>query len=100
MRVRRWAVWAGAGVLALIGNQATARTIEVNLLYVHGVKGCQDARLNAENSLADLDAAVEAELPTRIATWQTAHPGDTVVVNSARANLYTATPSLYHPSDS
>lgn len=77
-----------------------ARTIEVNLLFVHGVKGCPTDRQNAENSLTDLDAAIAAELPARISTWQAAHPGDTVVVNRRHANLYTASPSPYHPSDS
>jgi hypothetical protein len=94
----------GTGVLALAAalaaGAAHAATIEVNLLYVHGVKGCQPHRQNAQNSLDELEAAVSAALPARIAAWEAGHPGTTVVVNSARANLYTATPSGYHPSDS
>src|SRR3569832_326321 len=79
---------------------ASARTIEVDLLYVHGVKNCQTERQNAQNSLTDLGAAIAGQLSTRIATWEAAHPGDTVVVNQAYANLYTATASGFHPSDS
>src|SRR5206468_400242 len=47
-----------------------------------------------------LEQAVNADLPGRIASYQAAHPGTTIVTHSARANLYTATPSGYHPSDS
>jgi pimeloyl-ACP methyl ester carboxylesterase len=79
---------------------ASARTITLNLLYVHGVKNCQTERQNAAGSLVDLDGAIGADLPGRISAWQTAHPGDTIVVNRHFANLYTATPSPSHPSDS
>src|SRR5687768_14212932 len=75
-------------------------TVQLNILYVHGVKGCQDHRLRAENSLDELDAAVQAALPERIAAYEASHPGVTLVVRSARANLYTAPASPYHPSDS
>jgi pimeloyl-ACP methyl ester carboxylesterase len=43
---------------------------------------------------------VNAGLPARIAAWEAAHPGVHVVTHSARANVYTATPSGIHPSDS
>jgi hypothetical protein len=81
---------------------ATARalTLELNLLYVHGVKNCPASRQSAEDSLADLAGVVNAALPARIAAFEAAHPGITVVVHSAAANLYTATPSGVHPSDS
>jgi pimeloyl-ACP methyl ester carboxylesterase len=74
--------------------------VEVNLLYVHGLKSCTSARQNAENTLVDLESVVNAALPARIAAWEAAHPGVHVVTRSARANVYTATPSGFHPSDS
>jgi pimeloyl-ACP methyl ester carboxylesterase len=73
---------------------------EVNFLFVHGLKSCQSDRQNAQNSLDELESALLAALPARIATYQAAHPGTVVVVRTARANLYTATPSGVHPSDS
>jgi hypothetical protein len=75
-------------------------TVQLNILYVHGVKGCQDDRRNATNSLNELQAAVDTALPSYIAEYQTSHPGVTVVTRSAHANLYTAPASPYHPSDS
>ncbi|MFN2426235.1 MAG: hypothetical protein ABR587_07290 [Candidatus Binatia bacterium] len=89
-----------AGILLAGAGPASARTIEVNLLYVHGVKNCNPQRENAHGSLVSLDSAIGGQLASRISAWQSAHPGDTVVVNRAHANLYTATPSPYHPSDS
>ncbi len=86
-------VLAGAGT-------ASARTIEINLLYVHGVKNCPTERQNAQNSLVDLGNAISAQLSSRIATWQGVHPGNNVVVTQKYANLYTATASGIHPSDS
>jgi pimeloyl-ACP methyl ester carboxylesterase len=83
-----------------IADAASARTIEVNLLYVHGVKNCTTERQNAQNSLTSLGNAITGQLSTRIATWQAAHPGDTVVVTQKYANLYTATHSGFNPSDS
>jgi len=74
--------------------------VEVNLLYVHGIKNCASSRQNAQNSLDELEAAVNAALPARVAAWEAAHPGVDLVVRSARANVYTATPSGIHPSDS
>src|SRR5438128_5590550 len=84
----------------LVPRGAGAATVEINLLYVHGVKSCPDERQNAQSSFTDLEQAVNADLPGRIVTYQAAHPGTTIVTHSARANLYTATPSGYHPSDS
>src|SRR5262249_12581039 len=74
--------------------------VELNVLYVHGLKSCTGSRQNAQSSLVDLESAVNAALPGRIATWEAAHPGTHVVTQSARANVYTATPSGIHPSDS
>lgn len=74
--------------------------MHLNLLYVHGLKSCASSRQNAQNSLDDLETAMNAALPARIAAWEVAHPGVHVVTNSARANVYTATPSGIHPSDS
>ncbi|NTX08995.1 hypothetical protein [Myxococcus sp. CA040A] len=85
------------GTVAALAQQGT---VQLNLLYVHGVKGCQGQRERAEGSLDELDAAINAALPARIAAYEAAHPGTTVVVRSARANLYTAPASAHHPSDS
>ena len=89
-----------AAVFLSSATAASARTIEVNLLYVHGVKNCTTERQNAQNSLTSLGGAIAGQLSSRISTWQAAHPGDTVVVNEAYANLYTATHSGNNPSDS
>ncbi|HEX6290097.1 MAG TPA: hypothetical protein VFZ66_12945 [Herpetosiphonaceae bacterium] len=89
--------------LVLMSNaasKAATQTIQLNLLYVHGVKGGTSDRQNAQYSLDELEAAVNAEIGSRIQTYQSAHPGVTIAYRSARANLYTATPSPYHPSDS
>jgi len=75
-------------------------TVQLNFLYVHGVKGCQEHRLGAEGSLNELQAAIDAALPSHVSTYQSSHPGVTVVTRSAHANLYTAPASPYHPSDS
>lgn len=74
--------------------------LQLHFLYVHGVKGCQDDRMNSENSLNELRAAIDAELPAWVADYEADHPGVTVVTSSAHANVYTATPSGVHPSDS
>jgi hypothetical protein len=92
--------WQIRGSLATACPAPPPATVELNLLYVHGLKSCTAARQNAEGSLADLESAVNAALPARIAAWEAAHPGVQVVTHSARANLYTATPSGIHPSDS
>ncbi len=98
----RWAssLLFSAGLVVAGGSVASARTIEVNLLYVHGVKNCTTQRQTAENSLTDLASSISGQLASRIATWQTLHPGNNVVVTQKHANLYTATASPYHPSDS
>jgi hypothetical protein len=67
---------------------------------VHGLKSCTGSRQNAHNTLNELESAVNAALPARIAAWEAANPGVHVVTRSARANVYTATPSGIHPSDS
>ena len=77
-----------------------AEEIELNFLYIHGVKGCESDRLNSENSLDELQAAVDAALPAAIASYEAAHPGVTLVTSSAHANLYTARGSGIQPSDS
>lgn len=86
----------GAGIV----DSSQQALLRLDFLYVHGVKGCQNHRLNAEGSLDELEAALTAELPAWIAAYEAAHPGVTVVTNSVHANLYTATPSPHHPSDS
>lgn len=79
---------------------AVESRLQVHFLYVHGVKSCPEQRMNAERSLVDLEAAMAAELGPRIAAYEAAHPGVTVVTSSARANLYTAESSGMQPSDS
>src|SRR4029079_12222248 len=78
----------------------TTGTIQLNLLYIHGVKNDASSRSNAQNSLTDLKAAVANDMPSLISTSQANHPGVTVKFASASANLYPATPSGMHPSDS
>jgi hypothetical protein len=77
-----------------------AGTVQLNFLFIHGVKGCEGSRLHAENSLTDLESALLSDLPGRVSAYQVAHPGVTVAVKTARANLYTAPASPLHPSDS
>ena len=81
-------------------DAASVGELPLRLLYVHGVKSCEDARMNAERSLIDLEAAIADELPARIASYEADHPGVSVVAHSGRANLYTATSSGQQPSDS
>jgi hypothetical protein len=75
-------------------------TVQLNFLFIHGVKGCEGSRLNAENSLTDLENALLSDLPGRVSAYEAAHPGVTVAVHTERANLYTAPASPFHPSDS
>jgi pimeloyl-ACP methyl ester carboxylesterase len=79
---------------------ATTGAIQLNLLYVHGVQNDAGGKSRAHGSLSDLRTAVAADLPALIASYQASHPGVTVSAASASANLYTATPSGRHPSDS
>lgn len=79
---------------------AQAGTVQLNLLYVHGVQSEAGGRSRAHNSLNDLKGSIAADLPALIASYQASHPGVVVTVASASANLYTATPSGQHPSDS
>lgn len=85
---------------ASIPQAATTGAIELNFLYVHGVNNETSGRQNAHNSLNDLKAAVNADLPALIASYQASHPGATITFNAASTNLYTAAPSGIHPSDS
>ncbi|HEX8114173.1 MAG TPA: hypothetical protein VF516_40870 [Kofleriaceae bacterium] len=79
---------------------AVTGTVQLNLLYIHGVENSASARTGAHNTLNDLKAAVAADLASLIASYQASHPGVTIHAASASANLYTATPSGIHPSDS
>src|SRR5215468_5949825 len=81
-------------------NSVTTGVIQLNFLYVHGVKNDDASRINAANSLSDLKNSIEADIPNWISNYQTAHPGVTINVASATANLYTAPASPYHPTDS
>ncbi|HEX7840577.1 MAG TPA: hypothetical protein VF469_24025 [Kofleriaceae bacterium] len=79
---------------------ATTGTIQLNILYIHGVENSAGARTGAHNTLSDLRTAVAGDMPSLIASYQASHPGVTINFASASANLYTATPSGIHPSDS
>lgn len=81
-------------------NSVTTGVIQLNFLYVHGVKNDGASRIIAANSLADLKNSIEADIPTWISNYQAAHPGVTINVASATANLYTTPASPYHPTDS
>jgi pimeloyl-ACP methyl ester carboxylesterase len=76
-------------------DAAPATTVPLNLLFVHGVDS-GNARANAQDSLADLDAYVVAGLAAKL-------PG--VTLRSHRVNLYTdldgnvISPSIDAPSD-
>lgn len=83
-----------------IDASAPGERLQLHFLYVHGVKNCADQRMNAEQSLIDLEAAINAELSAHIGAYEAAHPGVTVVTSSARANIYTAESSGMQPSDS
>ncbi|HEY0606833.1 MAG TPA: hypothetical protein VGD58_28195 [Herpetosiphonaceae bacterium] len=88
------------GLMSSTPSRAAAQSIQLNILYIHGVKGGTADRQNAQGSLDELETAINAEIGSRIAAYETANPGTTIAFRSARANLYTATPSPYHPSDS
>jgi len=79
---------------------AQVGTVRLDLLFVHGVQGCQGSRERAGGALDELEAAVVAALPARVAAYEASHPGTTVVVRTARTNLYTAPGSGSQPSDS
>jgi hypothetical protein len=73
-------------------------TIEVNIMYVHGVKSCELARVAAHYSLKSLDDEVLGAAEERIAAYKAEHPGIDVVFRTRRANLYTAKRSAKIPT--
>src|SRR5262249_33055722 len=81
-------------------TSSTTLVVQLNLLYVHGLNNCTSSRQNAQNNLADLENAVNAALPARIAAGGACPPGVHAATHSAGATVYTATPSGTHPSDS
>ena len=93
-----------AGVLsteqAEVGDPPAPQNLELNFLFVHGVQNCDSNRQNAESSLRDLETSITGGIPARVAAYEAAHPGVTFTLRTARANLYTATPSGIHPSNS
>jgi pimeloyl-ACP methyl ester carboxylesterase len=92
--------WLANAALLMSTHLAYSADVEINLLYVHGVKSSAASRANAENSLTDLRSAVDADVQRQIDSYRLAHPEVTVRVNSAAANLYTARHSGRNPSDS
>jgi pimeloyl-ACP methyl ester carboxylesterase len=103
MQLRIW-LWGFALLWAFaIHDSAQAYTsgsIELNLLYIHGVKNTASSRPNAQHSLDDLRNSIDADIAVQIAAYQATHPDVSITVASAAANLYTATPSALRPSDS
>src|SRR4030095_7448963 len=81
-------------------NSVTTCVIQLNFLYVHGVKNDDASRINAANSLADLKNSIEADIPTWISNYQAAHPGGALTVAGSTANLYTAPASPSPPTSS
>ena len=86
--------------LGQTSSAISATDTQLNFLYVHGVMASDSSRTNAQGALVDLESAVNAALPARLATYATSHPTVHVVTSSARANLYTAQSSPYIPSGS
>jgi hypothetical protein len=84
----------------IVAPALTPRLLEFHLLFVHGVQNCADDRRDAQQSLDELQIAIDEELPGRIANYEAEHPGVQLDATSAHANLYTATPSGFQPSDS
>jgi pimeloyl-ACP methyl ester carboxylesterase len=80
--------------------RGTAQRLQLNLLYVHGVKNSTSDRLNADQTLQPLAATLDAQISAQILAYQSSHPGTIIDFHSAHANLYTAQPSPFHPSDS
>src|SRR5207237_2248460 len=65
--------WAASlSFLFLVPRGSAAATVEINLLYVHGVKSCQNERQNAQSSFTDLEQAVNADL---MDDWEVGDPG-------------------------
>jgi pimeloyl-ACP methyl ester carboxylesterase len=79
---------------------AATGAVQLNLLFIHGVENDAGARSRAHNTLNDLRSAITADMPSLIANYEASHPGVTIQFAAASANLYTATPSGFHPSDS
>jgi hypothetical protein len=91
---------AGNMLFDAAAPDAGKETAELNLLYVHGVKSCELARLNAHFSLKTLDDEVLGEMQQRIAEYKKTRPALRVAVRSYRANLYSIKASPMHPSNS
>jgi hypothetical protein len=81
-------------------SSAEPRQLEFHLLYVHGVQSCDDDRADADSALNELRVAVDEALPSRMAAFEANHIGIELATTSALANLYTATPSGFNPSNS
>jgi hypothetical protein len=54
---------------------ATSGAIQLNLLYIHGVKNDAGSRSSAQHSLDDLKAAVTSDLPSLVASYQATDRG-------------------------
>jgi hypothetical protein len=79
---------------------AAPGTLPINLLFMHGVDNCDADRQSADQSLVDLESSVVTAFNQQAQIWQQAHPGITLVLKTARANLYTAASSPNIPSGS
>ncbi len=75
------------------GTGTGTETVELNFVFVHGIKSCAEQQMSAADSLVDLDQALQAAMPELVATFEAEHPGVQLQVGSARVNVYLAEPS-------
>ena len=80
-----------------VATASASHTVQLNLLFVHGMSGCDSERLVTGQGLERFEQAVDAQLPERIAQWEARHPGTQVVSRTDRVNLYTAAASPFAP---
>src|ERR1041385_4439850 len=88
-----------AVVSAEPGPAAAAQTIQLNFLYVHGTQNSDADRMRAHGALGDLKANVDRNMTSWLQSYVSSHPGVAVNFKSAAANLYTANPSGWFPTD-
>jgi len=55
-------------------SAASAEPVQLNLLFIHGVQNDAGGKSRAHNSLNDLRAAITADMPSLIASYQASHP--------------------------
>ena len=95
------ATGSGGGSEDTAGTDSTGtatQTVELNFVFVHGIKSCADQQMSAADSLVDLDEALQAVAPDLVAAFEAEHPGVQLQVASARVNVYLADPSPEAPA--